>query len=165
MELKEIMQMAKNGNREEMEALPKSQLVNAIIKLTKRYDWEKHNSPHCQELEIIAELHKALINKADIGIFNSQIHELERQLTATEEEREALQEANRELEDELQQLRGRVCELEQKLASASRVGRPEKYDKDFRARVKAYYQEDHTYKETAREFKISTNTVGRILKE
>ena len=46
-----------------------------------------------------------------------------------------------------------------------KAGRPEKYDADFRAKVKAYYNDDHTYRETAGHFKISTNTVGRILKE
>lgn len=34
----------------------------------------------------------------------------------------------------------------------------------FRARVKAYYEDDYTYRETAKHFGISTNTVGRFLK-
>lgn len=62
-------------------------------------------------------------------------------------------------------LLARVDELDQRLASVPRVGRPEKYDADFRARVKSYYEAGHTYKETASYFAISTNTVGRILKE
>ena len=41
----------------------------------------------------------------------------------------------------------------------------EKYAADFRAKVRAYYEEGHTYRTTADRFKISTNTVGRILKE
>ena len=41
------------------------------------------------------------------------------------------------------------------------------YDSDFRQRVIAFYNESdaHTYQATAQEFNISTNTVGRILKE
>ena len=90
---------------------------------------------------------------------------MERQLTETEKERDKLQEKNEELDETLQCLQDRVDELEQGLADMPKAGRPEKYDADFRAKVKAYYNDDHTYRETAGHFKISTNTVGRILKE
>lgn len=165
MELNKIMQMAKEGKRNGLEALSKPILVDAVIKLTTRYSLEKSNSSRSSQLDLVAELQKELIHKADIGSFNSRVNDMERQLTATEKERDALQKANRELEVEMQQLRARVCELEKKIVSSPRVGRPEKYDKVFRANVKAYYKEGHTYKETAQKFKISTNTVGRILKE
>lgn len=48
-----------------------------------------------------------------------------------------------------------------------RAGRPSVYDSEFRQRVINFYNESdaHTYKITADEFCISTNTVGRILKE
>ena len=68
-------------------------------------------------------------------------------------------------EEELCQLRARVDELEQELASMPKAGRPEVYDADFQARVKKYYDDGHTYRDTAKYFGISTNTVGRILKK
>ena len=104
-------------------------------------------------------------DKTDIGWFNSRIIDMERQLTETEKERDKLQEKNEELDEMLQCLQDRLDELEQGLADMPKAGRPEKYDADFRAKVKAYYNDGHTYRGTADFFKISTNTVGRILKE
>ena len=165
MDLKEIMQMAKAGNRAGLAALPKDSLVEAVIMINKRFTLEKVNNPLNQQLEVVEKLQLDLINKADIGWFNSRMHEMERQLTETEKERDKLQEKNEELDEMLQCLQDRLDELEQGLADMPKAGRPEKYDADFRAKVKAYYNDGHTYRGTADFFKISTNTVGRILKE
>ncbi len=165
MDLKEIMQMAKAGNRAGLAALPKDSLVEAVIMLNRRYNLEKANSPLNKQLEAVEKLQLDIINKTDIGWFNSRINDMERQLTETEKERDKLQEKNEELDEMLQCLQDRLDELEQGLADMPKAGRPEKYDADFRAKVKAYYNDGHTYRGTADFFKISTNTVGRILKE
>ena len=163
MDLKEIMQLAKAENREGLAALSKDSLVEAVIMINKRFTLEKVNNPLNQQLEVVEKLQLDLINKADM--FNSRMHEMERQLTETEEERDKFQAENEELEEKLQCLQEHVDELEQDLADMPKAGRPERYDKDFRVRVKAYYNDGHTYRETAGYFNISTNTVGRFLKE
>ena len=165
MDLKEIMLLAKAENREGLAALSKDSLVEAVIMINKRFTLEKVNNPLNQQLEVVEKLQLDLINKADIGWFNSRMHEMERQLTETEEERDKFQAENEELEEKLQCLQEHVDELEQDLADMPKAGRPERYDKDFRVRVKAYYNDGHTYRETAGHFNISTNTVGRFLKE
>ncbi len=165
MDLKEIMQLAKAENREGLAALSKDSLVEAVIMINKRFTLEKVNSPLNQQLEVVKKLQLDLMNKADIGCFNIRMREMERQLTDTEAERDKLQAENEELEEKLQCLQEHVDELEQDLADMPKAGRPERYDKDFRERVKAYYNDGHTYRETAGHFNISTNTVGRFLKE
>ena len=163
LEFKQVVQMAEVSDRGGLTSLPHEVLVEAIIMLYRRYNQEKaSNGP----MEAIAELSKKLICDAEMGTFTSRMREMNQQLAKTEGERDNLREINAELEDSLQQLQGRVDELEQELAGVPQVGRPERYDASFRARVKAYYEEGgHTYRETARHFNISTNTVGRFLKE
>jgi DNA-binding transcriptional MerR regulator len=117
------------------------------------------------QMDVIEHLHRDLIQKAGMGEFTHRMRDMERQLTETENERDNLMATEKVLEDELHQLRARVDELEQRLASIPKAGRPDVYDADFRARVKAYYEKGSTYRETASHFGISTNTVGRILKE
>ena len=92
MDLKEIMQMAKAGNRAGLAALPKDSLVEAVIMLNRRYNLEKANSPLNKQLEAVEKLQLDIINKTDIGWFNSRIIDMERQLTETEKERDKLQE-------------------------------------------------------------------------
>ena len=87
MDLKEIMQLAKAENREGLAALSKDSLVEAVIMINKRFTLEKVNNPLNQQLEVVEKLQLDLINKADIGWFNSRMHEMERQLTETENER------------------------------------------------------------------------------
>ena len=77
---------------------------------------------------------------------------------------------NSQLKQELELLKSENSRLQAQLAHLSqrnsRAGRP-RYNSDFRQRVIDFYNESdaHTYQATAQEFNISTNTVGRILKE
>ncbi len=81
-----------------------------------------------------------------------------------------LKNENSQLGQELACLKLENTRLQAQLAPLSqrpgRAGRP-RYDSDFRQRVIDFYNESpaHTYQITANEFGISTNTVGRILKE
>ena len=157
------LQIAKAGNKDELAAMSHDLLVEFAVRLSKRYEAEC--GQYSKQMDVVENLHRELLHKADMGEFTHRMRDMERQLTETENERDSLRAANEDLEDELYQLRARVDELEQRLASAPQIGRPEKYDADFRARVKSYYDDGHTYRETACYFKISTNTVGRILRE
>ena len=156
------LQIAKAGNKDGLAAMSHDSLVDFAVWLSKHY--ESEYGPYSKQMKVVENLQRDLLCKADMGGFTNRMRDMERQLTETENERDNLRAANEELEDELYQLRARVDELKQRLASAPQIGRPEKYDADFRARVKSYYEDGHTYRETASYFKISTNTVGRILK-
>lgn len=76
----------------------------------------------------------------------------------------SLRETNEELEDEISYLKECIYDLKQELENMPKAGRPDIYDSDFRAKVKAYYKNGHTYRDTAKHFNISTNTVGRFVK-
>lgn len=83
----------------------------------------------------------------------------------------SLRETNEELKDEISYLkecieihRKTAVDLKQELENMPKAGRPDIYDSDFRAKVKAYYKNGHTYRDTAKHFNISTNTVGRFVK-
>ena len=158
-----IWQLAKAGNKDELAAMSHDLLVEFAVRLSKRYEAEC--GQYSKQMDVVENLHRELLHKADMGEFTHRMRDMERQLTETENERDKLMSANEALEDDLHQLRIRVDELEQKLASEPKAGRPEVYDADFRARVKEYYNNGHTYRGTANKFGISTNTVGRILKE
>lgn len=161
LDFNKIVQMARAGNREGLEEVSPKWLAEALIKMS-----TKVGSHRGKFFDEILEIQRSILkDNLDRGQFTIRIHDLERQLTDTESERDKLLEENETLEDSLHQLKARVDELEQRLASVPQVGRPEKYDADFRAKVKAYYKEGHTYRTTAARFEISTNTVGRILKE
>lgn len=164
-EFEQIIQMVKERNTEGLEALPKKSLVAAIIKLFGRYERAKANSQRDEQWDYIIELQKKLINDCKIGKFNITMDRMEQSLIDAEQERVKLQEKNEELEDELQRIQEDVDELEKKLKNVPRVGRPEKYDAAFRESVKNYHADGHTYRETSNQFNISTNTVGRFLKE
>jgi len=157
------LQIAKAGNKDELAAMSHDLLVEFAVRLSKRYEAEC--GQYSKQMDVVENLHRELLHKADMGEFTHRMRDMERQLTETENERDKLMSANEALEDDLHQLRIRVDELEQKLASEPKAGRPEVYDADFRARVKEYYNNGHTYRGTANKFGISTNTVGRILKE
>ena len=81
-----------------------------------------------------------------------------------------LENENSQLKQELELIKSENSRLQAQLAHLSqrnsRAGRP-RYNSDFRQRVIDFYNESdaHTYQATAQEFNISTNTVGRILKE
>ena len=158
-----IWQLAKAGNKDELAVMPNDSLVEFAVWLSKRY--ELAYGKHSKQMDVIEHLHRDLIQKAGMGEFTHRMRDMERQLTETENERDNLMATEKVLEDELHQLRARVDELEQRLASIPKAGRPDVYDADFWARVKAYYEKGSTYRETASHFGISTNTVGRILKE
>lgn len=158
-----IWQLSKAGDKDGLAAMPHKSLVEFAVWLSKRY--ESEYGQHGKQMDVIEQLHRDLIQKAGMGEFTHRMRDMERQLTETENERDKLMSANEALEDDLHQLRIRVDELEQKLASEPKAGRPEVYDADFRSRVKEYYNNGHTYRGTANKFGISTNTVGRILKE
>ena len=157
------LQIAKAGNKDELAAMSHDLLAEFAVRLSKRYEAEC--GQYSKQMDVVENLHRELLHKADMGEFTHRMRDMERQLTETENERDKLMSANEALEDDLHQLRIRVDELEQKLASEPKAGRPEVYDADFRARVKEYYNNGHTYRGTANKFGISTNTVGRILKE
>ena len=158
-----IWQQAKAGNKDVLAAIPHDSLVDFAVWLSKRYEVEY--GQYSKQMNVVENLHRELLHKADMGEFTHRMRDMERQLTETENERDDLIAANEDLEDELYQLRARLDELEHKLASIPKAGRPDVYDADFGARVKAYYEKGSTYRETASHFGISTNTVGRILKE
>ena len=157
------LQIAKAGNKDELAAMSHDLLVEFAVRLSKRYEAEC--GQYSKQMDVVENLHRELLHKADMGEFTHRMRDMERQLTETENERDNLMATEKVLEDELHQLRARVDELEQRLASIPKAGRPDVYDADFRARVKAYYEKGSTYRETASHFGISTNTVGRILKE
>ena len=157
------LQIAKAGNKDELAAMSHDLLVEFAVRLSKRYEAEC--GQYSKQMDVVENLHRELLHKADMGEFTHRMRDMERQLTETENERDKLMSANEALENDLHQLRTRVDELEQKLASEPKAGRPEVYNADFRAHVKKYYNNGHTYRGTANKFGISTNTVGRILKE
>ena len=82
-----------------------------------------------------------------------------------------IEKENFRLKQELAQLKLDNSRLQTQVAHLSqrtgRAGRPPVYDFEFRQHVIDFYNESdaHTYQATAQEFNISTNTVGRILKE
>jgi hypothetical protein len=158
-----IWQLAKAGNKDELAAMSHDLLVEFAVRLSKSYEAEC--GQYSKQMDVVENLHRELLHKADMGEFTHRMRDMERQLTETENERDNIMATKKVLEDELHQLRARVDELEQRLASIPKAGRPDVYDADFRARVKEYYNNGHTYRETANKFGISTNTVGRILKE
>ena len=157
------LQIAKAGNKDELAAMSHDLLVEFAVRLSKRYEAEC--GQYSKQMDVVENLHRELLHKADMGELTHRMRDMERQLTETENERDKLMSAKEALEDDLHQLRIRVDELDQKRASEPKAGRPEVYDADFRARVKEYYNNGHTYRGTANKFGISTNTVGRILKE
>ena len=156
------LQIAKAGNKDELAAMSHDLLVEFAVRLSKRYEAEC--GQYSKQMDVVENLHRELLHKAEMGEFTHRMRDMERQLTETEEERDRLKESNEELEERLQFLQERVDELEQELSCIPKAGRPERYDADFRARVKQYYMDGHTYRETAKHFGISTNTVGRFLK-
>ena len=160
-DLTQVLLMAEEGDRKRLSELSHEHLVESIIMLCNQYDLERDIKG---KLSVVTGLQRNQLKEAGIGTFNSRIRDIERQLTETEEERDRLKESNEELEERLQFLQERVDELEQELSCIPKAGRPERYDADFRARVKQYYMDGHTYRETAKHFSISTNTVGRFLK-
>ena len=161
LEFNEIVQMAQASKRDDLETVSPKLLVDALIKMSSMIVGSRY-----KQFDEILKIQRSIMKiDFDKDQVRCRIHDLERKLTETERERDKLLEENENLEDSLHQLKARVDELEQRLASVPQVGRPEKYDADFRAKVRAYYKEGHTYRTTADRFKISTNTVGRILKE
>lgn len=161
-DLNQVLLMAEDGNRKRLSELSHEYLVESIVMLYNRYKLERDSNNG--QMDIVTRLQRRLISEAETGTFTSRMRDKERQLTETEEERDRLKESNEELEERLQFLQERVDELEQELSCIPKAGRPERYDADFRARVKQYYMDGHTYRETAKHFSISTNTVGRFLK-
>lgn len=154
----QIMLMAKEGNRDGLAELQQESLVDAIIEIHRLYRRECVSSNTFNDtVKEIMKMQLHFNDKADMGTFNIR-SDMEQQLTETELERDNLKE-------ELQQALERIDELEQKLAVIPKVGRPKKYDAEYRAKVRDYYNDGHTYRETAEHFKISSNTVGRFLNE
>ena len=159
-----IIQMAQEGNRAELTTLPPESLVEAIIKLSNRAIYENADRYISKQLEA-AESVISTNDLTNVSIYIDRIHDMERQLSETEKERDHLQGEKEGLEKALQSAQADAARLEKELAAVPKAGRPDKYDAEFRAKVRAYYEEGHTYRETAKHFNISTNTVGRFLNE
>lgn len=164
-DFEQMLLMAKDANQDGLKEFGLDFLAEAFVMLYNRYDCERVERPRYDEqIYRVNELRRNLLENDEQSLLTSRIHDVERQLTETEKERDNLQDENEELENTLHRARKRIAKLEQKLASVPKVGRPDKYDAKFRAEVRSYYEEGHTYRETAEHFNISTNTVGRFLK-
>lgn len=148
---KAIEAMLEGKERGKLMSCSNEDLVAALTKVYTMYKAEKRFSPGNQQMDTVMELQRKLIADCETGVFVSRMREMEHQLTETERERDRLQEQCNELEGQLEDV--------------PQVGRPAWYDEDFRSQVKAYYDDGHTYRETAKHFNISTNTVGRFIKD
>ncbi len=164
-DLKQIIQMAQDGDEAALTALPQECLAKAIISLNDQLIQGNAASFLSEHLEAANKVISTNNDLTDVSIYIDRISDMERQLTETEVISDRLQEQNHELEDALQSALERVAELKQKLSTVKKAGRPDKYDDKFRAEVRDYYEEGHTYRETADYFNVSTNTVGRFLKD
>ena len=161
----QILHLVENHNREGLEDFPRECLAEFIIKLNSKYIREKAERVQDDSMKALLEFNSGYGSMEDRSIFINHMRDKDKQLAETEAERDNLREKNEELEEELELIQARVDELEKKLATAPKAGRPDKYDAKFRAEVRAYHEAGHTYRETAEHFNISTNTVGRFLKD
>lgn len=163
-DFEKILQMVEKHNREGLEALPHECLVEFIIKCNSKYIREKAERYQDDMMKALQEFSSRYGSMEDRGVFINHMRDKDKQLAEAEAERDNLREKNEALEEELELIQARVDELEKKLATAPKAGRPDKYDAKFRAEVRAYHEAGHTYRDTAEYFNISTNTVGRFLK-
>ena len=164
-DFEQFLQLVKNRNKEGLRDLPNERLVDFIIKLNSKHIKEEAERQGDRWISYLCNLNSRYGSTEERGTFINRMRDMEQQLAETEAERDNLREKNEELEEELELTQERMEELEHKLNATPKAGRPDKYDAKFRAEVRAYYHDSHTYRETADHFNISTNTVGRFLKE
>ena len=120
-----------------------------------------------QEVDLSCLIDRQLENQQLEILADSYAQQASRERDRLRAEMDRLNDAYHYLEDERSERRERVDEMETLLAARPHQGgRRDKYTQEQRQAVIDFYQQDgETYVSTAKHFGMSTNTVGRILRE